>query len=510
LRIALLSALISGIVLLAFGGACWYLVCRQKLASVDTEIRSLGARHPGWFAGRGNFERLNSALEFSFGEEHQNQIILLVKDAAGRTLYTSKGWPDELDPSSLDCSLAQDPKAASMLIATNRDTASAALPTGGSPGGGRGPGGWGRGQGPGRGGPPLVAFTKVPRFQTVRTASTAWRLGMLGTADITLVIGLNYASAQADLDWLRNLFLTTLPLALIFIGGGGWFVAGRALRPLRTIAQAAEQVTAQGLDQRIPPSDADPEITRLIQVLNRMMDRLENSFHQATRFSADASHELRTPLTVMQGELENALQAAEPGSPHQQVLATLLEETQRLKDITRSLLLLAQADGGHLPLALERLDLGGAVGGLIEDLEALAAESCLRVEVQAPPGIWVRADWSLLRQAILNLLENAVRYNEPEGWIRVTLDQRDGTVTLEVCNSGPGVPEPDQPKVFDRFFRADAVRSRRVHGAGLGLSLAQEIVRAHQGTLRLKESRPGCTCFALSLSNYPPGCGHRR
>ena len=156
---------------------------------------------------------------------------------------------------------------------------------------------------------------------------------------------------------MRNIFLVTLPAALLLVGGGGWLVAGRALRPLKTIAQTAERVTARGLDQRIPVSDEDPEISRLIQVLNGMMDRLEASFNQATRFSADASHELKTPLAIMQGELENAVQAAEPGSPAQQVFSNLLEETQRLKTITRGLLLLAQADAGRLKLALEDVDL---------------------------------------------------------------------------------------------------------------------------------------------------------
>ena len=498
LRIALLSGLISGVVLVGFGATAYHLIGRQKLQSLDTEIRSLGTRHPGWSAGRGSYERLNSSLEFIFGEEHQDQIILMVKDARGQTLYTSPGWPTEIDSEGLDCSLPDNPKAVAALASANREAAAAARPPAG-PGGGRGQGGLGRGLGFGRSGPPQVAFTKVPRFQTVRTAETAWRLGMLGTAETTLVIGLNYAPAQAEMNRVRNLFLLALPAALLLIGGGGWLVAGRALHPLRTIAQTAERVTAKGLDQRIPPSSEDPEIARLIHILNRMMDRLETSFHQAIRFSADASHELKTPLAVMQGELENALQAAASGSREQQVLANLLEETQRLKSITRGLLLLAQADAGQLPLTLETLNLSAALGELTEDIEALAAESRIRLEMKAEPERWVKADRPLLRQAILNLLHNALRYNEPDGWISVTLAARDGQVQLEVCNGGAGIPSADQPRLFDRFFRVDAARSRHADGFGLGLSLAREIVRAHRGTLILKESRPGRTCFVLSL-----------
>ena len=146
-----------------------------------------------------------------------------------------------------------------------------------------------------------------------------------------------------------------------------------------------------------------------------------------------------------------------------------------------------------------RIDLSAVLAGLAEDVEALAADSRIRVEFCVPVGIWVRADESLLRQALLNLLYNAVRYNQPDGWIRVVLAHREGRVELEICNAGPGVPASDQAKLFDRFFRVDTARSRGVEGAGLGLSLAREIVRAHGGSVALKESQPGRTCFVLTL-----------
>ena len=280
-------------------------------------------------------------------------------------------------------------------------------------------------------------------------------------------------------------------------------MAGHAVRPLRSIAQVAEHVTARGLDQRIPASEEDPEIDRLVRVLNGMIDRLETSFRQATRFSADASHELKTPLTVMQGELENALQSAPPGSSEQQIYANLLEEIQRLKSITVSLLLLARADAGQLSVALDRVNLSAALPEMIEDIETLAVDSRIKVELNTEPSLWVQADWSLLRQALLNLLHNALRYNQTDGWIEVVLTSRNGQVELTVANSGPGIPTADQPRLFERFFRGDTARSRRVEGAGLGLSLAREIARAHRGSLTLAESRPGRTSFVLSLPSHP-------
>lgn len=491
LKIALLSALISGLVLVAFGVTAWLLVSRQKLESVDTEIRSLAARHPGWIASRGNYQRLDDALQFIFGEAHANQILLLVKEADGPVLHTSPGWPKELDPAQLDFTLADDPNAITL----------------GGGGGGRGRGGgggggMGRGLGPG-GGMGQVTFTRIPKFQTVRAADTEWRLGFLGTADTTLVIGLNLAGPRAELNRLRNAFLLALPVALLAVGLGGWLVAGRALRPLRAIADTAERVTASGLDQRIPASNEDPEIARVIQVLNRMMDRLEASFRQATRFSADASHELKTPLAIMQGELETALQAAAPGSKEQQTFSALLEETQRLKAITRSLLLLAQADAGQLPLTRELVNLTTTLRSIIEDAQILADEAELQFEVDLPADVTVQADRALLHTALLNLLVNAVKYNEPGGRIHVRLDAKENGVTLEVGNSGPGIAPAEQEKIFDRFHRVEAARSRNVDGIGLGLSLAREILRAHGGDLTLKESRPGWTVFELRLPSSP-------
>jgi len=501
LKIALLSALISGLVLVGFGTASWYLSYRQKVEALDTEIRSLGARHPGWLANRGNFDRFNSSLEFIFGEEHKGRIIFLVKDAEGQTLYASSNWPKALDPDQIDCSLEDDLKARHQL-ATNPGAMALPGPRAGA-GLGLGRGGMGRGLGPGRGGSPVV-FTKIPRFFKATTADAAWRLGVMGNDDLRLVVGLNYDQIQSELNRLRNIFLVTLPVALVLVGGGGWLVAGRALRPLQTISRTAERVTARGLDQRIPVSQEDPEIARLIQVLNGMMDRLEASFHQATRFSADASHELKTPLAVMQGELENALQAAASGSPEQQVFSNLLEETQRLKRITRGLLLLAQADAGQLKLTLEEVHLSADLEAMIEDARILAGDSNLHFDLQIQPGLWVQADRGLLHMALLNLINNAVKYNEPDGSVGVTLVADDHEAVLILCNSGPGIPVSDQPRIFERFYRVDQDRSRTVDGLGLGLSLAREIIHAHHGKLTLKESRPGQTCFTISLNRPPP------
>jgi heavy metal sensor kinase len=511
LRLALLSALISGVVLAVFGTTAWYMMYRERRAGLDRELRALAYRHPGWMNGRASYEQLSRMIELVFGSDRKEQLILMVTGRDGRVRYRSPHWPAELDPATLDLTLADNPRAdppPGAPAPTESADPQAAPPrgppwaAGAAPRGRYGPGGpaggWPRGNAP-----QLLEPSLIPRFQTVRLPHSTWRLGIFGNADERLVLGINFAEARAELDQLRNIFLLVLPLALLLVAGGGWWIAGRAMRPLRSITETVERVTARGLDQRIPPSREDPEIAHLIRVFNGMMDRLEKSFRQTIRFSADASHELKTPLAIMQGELENALQAAAPGSREQQVFANLLEETQRLKSITRGLLLLARADAGRLPVQLQPVCLSDELVNLSEDVETMAHEEGLRCERQITPGIRVPADWGLLRQAVFNLLHNAIRYNEPGGRLGMTLTARDGRAELEVWNEGPGIPEADQPRLFDRFYRVDAARSRRVDGVGLGLSLAHEIVRAHGGVLELKESRPGYTCFRLSLPLLP-------
>lgn len=497
-RIALLSAGISGAALIVCGSILWFWLHQERLDALDREIRALAYRHPGWLNNRANYERVANAIEFVFGDERKEQLILLATDATGGIRYRSPHWPAAIDPASIDLRLDD--------AGDNGDAAGAPFPA--PP---RGAGRWGRGLGPGRAAgsaaseslnPPL--FTKTPRFFTVKTPAGSWRLGVLGNAEDRLVLGIDRTEALADLRRLRLLLLLALPVALIPIGLGGWLVAGRAMRPLQLITRTAEQVTARGLDQRIPAAADDPVIHQLIVVLNGMMDRLEQSFRQATRFSADASHELKTPLAVMQAELEQALQRSPPGSPDQAAYASLLAETERLKNITRSLLLLSRADSGQLPLAPESLDLAAELATLVTDAVILAEAADVTLETQLAAVPPVSADRSLLLRAISNLVENAIQYNRPGGRVALHLAPATEGVRIEVLNTGAGIPPEDQPRVFERFHRGAGARDRRADGVGLGLSLAREIIHAHGGRLELAESRPDHTLFRLTLPLAPP------
>ena len=313
--------------------------------------------------------------------------------------------------------------------------------------------GWGQGASAG--------FTKIAKFLTAKAGETSWRLGILGNAQTTLVLGINYEQVQGELNHLRDAFLLAFPLALLLVGIGGWVIGSRALRPLKAIADTAEHVTARGLDQRIPLVDSDGEVARVVRVLNGMMDRLEKSFHQATRFTADASHELKTPLAIMQGELENALQVAPAGSNEQQIFNNLLEETQRLKHITRNLLLLAQADSGQLKLSPEVVDLSDLLENAIEDARILGSEPDLTFNVQIEPNLRVQGDRILLSTAIHNLLGNAVKYNQPHGRITLQAQTEGKQLSIVIGNTGPGIPKEDQPRIFERFFRGTLTADQR-------------------------------------------------
>lgn len=490
LRIALLSTLLSGTVMVMFGVGAWWAVAQQKTAALDASIRALGTRQPGWLFQDREFRRLEENLDFVLTTPGAAApYFLLAADAGGRVLHRSEHWPEGLDPASFTGPMADSADAG----------ATPAADAGRTGGRGWGGAGQGRGRGLGGGGQPM-RFTKVPEFSTVHAGGLSWRVGRLGNDELTLVVGLSAEATAGELRQLRNAAAIALPLALLMIGLGGWVVAGRALRPLHRIAETASRVTSRGLDQRIPASGGDPEIIRLVDMLNGMMNRLEAGFRQATRFSADASHELKTPLAMMRGEIEQALQNAEAGSAEQQTLNSLLEETHRLGGIIRSLLLLSRADAGRLVTNRENIDLTAVTRELAEDAAVSAEASGIRVECTIDEGIRVSGDPQLLRTAILNLLTNAVKHNRPDGVISIKLSAAPEAATLEIANTGVIVADEERDDIFERFHRGRGARDAAREGVGLGLSLAREIIAGHDGSLTLAEGRgDGMMRFVATL-----------
>ena len=237
---------------------------------------------------------------------------------------------------------------------------------------------------------------------------------------VTIAVSIN--SIEREMLAIRNIFLISIFVVLFLITGGAWWLSGNALQPIRRLTRAIEQVTVKGLDQRVPIGTTDVEFVELIQVFNQMLSSLERSFKQASRFSGDAAHELKTPLAILQGELEWTLQKAEVGSEVQQSLSSLLDEVRRLSGIVRKLLLLSLADAGRMSLYQVEVNLSEILAQMEEDLELLAPHLEIQTEIAAQ--LRVQGDRDLLTQVLQNLISNAIKYNLPDGWIKIHARQQ--------------------------------------------------------------------------------------
>lgn len=482
LRLALLVGTLTATLLLATGWISWRLTTRFNLDRLDRELRHLAEGNLDRVNDSSHWERLDDALGFISGSDRPGAYALLVQNY-GREEYRSPGWPAELPPEAFPVPAAYEdgitfnapppPPRRGEFSPSNR-----ALPL------------------------------REAAFATAIARGSTWRIATTGTPYTTLLLAANLDELNADLSRLRQRFLLALPIALLLVGAGAWWLAARALRPLQLLTAAAERVTVRGLDQRLTLPGNNHEFQRLVIVFNEMMDRLEKSFCQATRFSADASHELKTPLALLQAELEQALNNAPPGSLVAETYTSLLDEVERLKAIIQKLLLLSLADSGRLELHREPADLGQLLANVIEDATALAP--ALHIEPPLPRRIDVLADSTLLEQALQNLAANAIKYNRPGGLVRFELkaDQPARMATITVGNTGPGISAADRPRVFERFYRGDRSRHRQsaASGVGLGLSLSREIVRAHGGDLTLAPARESgdWTAFVVTLPLAPP------
>jgi len=484
LKIALLSGLITGLLLVGTGVVLWRISYQFNLNRLDREILNLGQPNLDHEHGPAHYQRFEGALAFIAGEDPPRSTVILVRDKEDNVIFESRHWPTNLAAASFAPLTGPFlPRRGPRGFAVRPPLQPPLLQ--GPPGA----------QLPRREPPPLPL--RVPRFETRVVDGQPWRFGVMGNPQETLILGMNIAQFNTDMLRFRAAFLWGLPVVLLLAGLGAWFLAQRALRPIAALTRTAERVTARGLDQRIPEMARDQELNRLITVFNEMMDRLEKSFQQATRFSADASHELKTPLARLQVELEQALEDAPAGSPQQEVYSSMLDEISRLKAIVQKLLLLSLADAGQLKLKYQPVDLNRMLANIIEDCQGQAPE--LTVEQNLAPDAQVNADPDLLEQALQNLASNAVKYNEKGGRIRFELAKEMGRVLVRVSNTGPGIPPADRGRIFERFYRTDLSRSVRVDGVGLGLSLSREIIRAHGGDLTLEETREGLTQLAVEL-----------
>jgi signal transduction histidine kinase len=280
---------------------------------------------------------------------------------------------------------------------------------------------------------------------------------------------------------------------------GGWWLTRRALNPLAALTEAAEKVNERNLGEQLPRTGNGDELDRLTEVLNAMTARLNDSFVRVRDFTLHASHELKTPLTVMRGEAEVSAQDKALSSAERERWAGLLDELRRLSRIVDALTLLAKADAGQLTLAQEPVRLDEVVRDNFDDAQILAEPQKIEVELADCDAVTVKGDRHRLRQLLLNLVDNAVKYNQPGGWVSMSLRKTNGMAELVISNTGPGISPESLPRVFDRFYRGDASHSHEVEGCGLGLSIAQWIVSVHKGEIRIDSVPTKLTTVTVRL-----------
>ena len=327
-------------------------------------------------------------------------------------------------------------------------------------------------------------------------------------APTVLVVAAPLADVDRSVERLRLLLLVAGPIALVLAGGGGWLLARAALRPVGRMTEQAEAIGADRLHDRVSIPDATDELTRLARTLNGMLYRIEHGVVEQRRFVADASHELRTPLAVMRAELEVALRADDPAADASEVLDSTAEEVARMSKIVDDLLTLAHRDENSLELLLAPVDLGEIAAEVAGQLLPLAEEGGVQLVVEAP-SVPVVADQARVTQVVTNLVDNAVKYTGAGGSVRVRVWEEASGGGLAVTDTGPGIGPEDLPKVFDRFFRLDAARTRARGGSGLGLAICRELVEAHGGRI-WAESVPGAgSTFTLTLPAQPPAAIHQ-
>jgi len=330
-----------------------------------------------------------------------------------------------------------------------------------------------------------------------------------------LLIRLAYSEEPiwARFEELAVASLLGLPIVLALAGLAGYMLAQRALAPLEAMARRAEQITSDRLHERLPAGEAGDELGRLATVFNNLLARLERSFEQLRRFTSDASHEMRTPLTSIRSVGEVALQKDGGREEYRDTIGSMLEEVNRLTALVDNLLTIARADTGSIqlhPTLFSAMDLAREAAGLFE---VLIEEKGQRVTVEGDEGVSVNGDRAFLRQAIVNIIHNALKYSPAGGAISVGVHyEPTGDIRLDVIDSGPGIAPEHAEKIFDRFYRVDESRSREAGGAGLGLSIAQWAVRLHGGDIQLVTTRgAGCTFqICLPSSNRSNQAGRER
>lgn len=475
LQITLLSSALAGTALIGFGIVSWLQIYRAKLNRLDAQVINILMRskiprkiRSSELAQEQQWKLYSNSIADILGINTKISIGFLILDRMGKELYQSEEIsqdPDLYQLSIDQLALTKIPPKPPFSKISKQKIAPPPLP-------------------------PILITTKF-------TETGTWRIGTVKFRGVKQAVAIEQQIIRQEMAAISNIFLVSILGLLVLIAVGAWVLSKSAIRPINQLTTDIQHVSVKGLDRRIVLDEVVTEFAELIVVFNQMMERLERSFYQSSRFSADAAHELKTPLTIIQGELERMLHQVAPGSIIQQRLSNLLDQTIHLGSIMRKLLLLSLADAGQMSLYLEEFDLSELLWQILEDMEILAPQ--LHLKTNITEKFMIKGDRDLLMQVFQNLLSNAIKYNIADGWIEVITKRNKSTIQVTINNSSKNIPISDQDRLFERFYRGSPAHTNKIKGTGLGLNLAREIVRAHQGDLFLNSSSDNETSFSLNL-----------
>src|SRR5438132_3883400 len=305
-----------------------------------------------------------------------------------------------------------------------------------------------------------------------------------------LTVGVSTQQMEDTLNSFLEALAWLIPSGVLLAAIASWFMAGKALEPVAALGRAARGIAVSNLDRRLPMRGTQDELDDLAGEFNETLARLEKAVDEMKQFTASISHELRTPLAVLRGEAEVALMQSNSADQYRRVLASQLEEFEKLTRMINQLLILARAESGDVAIVSEPVNISSMTQSLAEQLEPVAASKDVSISCNCDPEVILRGDAAWVERIILNLADNAIKFTPTGGHVQIKLSRADSSAILDIADDGIGISPDDVPHIFERFYRADPSRSNRADGAGLGLSLVKWAVDQHRGSIQV-ESTPG-------------------
>lgn len=352
-----------------------------------------------------------------------------------------------------------------------------------------------------------IATETAPMRMLTRRQQFEMQQGAVMDARVIIQVARSEETTREQLRELALILALGLPVAIAVAGLGGYVLARRALGAIERMTEHARTITADRLGDRLPVHNPEDEMGRLAAVFNETLARLEASFEQMRRFTADVSHELRTPLTAIRSVGEVGLRGHRDETAYRGIIGSMLEEADRLASLVDRLLTLSRAETQRARAVLEPVDMAGLAEDAAGHLGVLAEEKGQTIVVEPDGRPAALGDRVALRQALINLIDNAIKFTPPGERIRIAVGGAGDDVVLDVIDSGPGVPPEARPRIFDRFYRVDGVDAG---GSGLGLSIARGAVESSGGHLTLERSSGKGSVFRITLPRAADAAADRR